>query len=259
MSIANEIISIKIREVGVMHFENVSFKVAERPYHSLALRINGDAYFSYDNTRTSSHAGNVFYMPSGCRYNAEYKNKNTILFIHFDSDSTSAPEDFTLPNPEVISELFYKIHKIWNQKEDGYYYKSLAVMCEIFQNISHITACATEKCMADAFEYAVDILENNYLSSDISIDKIVEISHMSNTYFRKLFLKKFGTTPKKYLISKRLIHAESLLACGTYSIKEVAELSGFSDEKYFSRTVKAAYGVPPSNLFRNIKICTSKS
>jgi AraC-like DNA-binding protein len=59
-------------------------------------------------------------------------------------------------------------------------------------------------------------------------------------------------TPTKYLVSKRLIHAEKLLSTGKYSIKEVAEMSGFCDVKYFSRVVKKEYGVPPSKLYCHI-------
>lgn len=257
MSIINEIVSIKIREIDVMEFNDVTLTVAQRPYHALAFRINGDAYFSYNGVSVSSCAGDVFYMPSGCSYTAEYNHNSKILFIHFDSDSTSAPENFHMQNPEYVSALFDKIYKIWNNKSYGYYYASLAVMCEIFQNISF--PHETRKSMPDSFLHAVDVLQKNYLSSDITIDKIVAMSHMSNTHFRELFFSKFGTTPKKYLISKRLIYAESLLSCGTYSIKEVAELCGFSDEKYFSRAVKKIYGMPPSQLFRHIKKCPQKS
>ena len=75
---------------------------------------------------------------------------------------------------------------------------------------------------------------------------------MSDTYFRKLFTEKFKTTPSKYLTEKRLIYAEKLLSTGKYSIKEVSEMSGFGDTKYFCRVVKKAYGVPPSKLYYKI-------
>ena len=81
---------------------------------------------------------------------------------------------------------------------------------------------------------------------------MVAKAHMSGTYFRRLFLNRFNMTPNKYLISKRLIYAEKLLSSGKYSIKEVAEMSGFCDVKYFSRVVKKEYGVPPSKLYCQI-------
>jgi AraC-like DNA-binding protein len=51
----------------------------------------------------------------------------------------------------------------------------------------------------------------------------------------------------------RLSYAEKLLSRGRYSVLEVAEMSGFSDVKYFSRVMKREYGVPPSELYKHIK------
>jgi len=77
-------------------------------------------------------------------------------------------------------------------------------------------------------------------------------AHMSDTYFRRLFLNRFNMTPNKYLTSKRLIYAEKLLSTGKYSVNEASEMSGFSDVKYFCRVVKKEYGVPPSKLYCQI-------
>jgi AraC-like DNA-binding protein len=96
-------------------------------------------------------------------------------------------------------------------------------------------------------------MNENYTNSDFSVDDLVHRSHMSNTYFRKLFLSKYGKTPVKYILSMRLSYAEKLLSHGRYSVLEVAEMSGFSDVKYFSRVMKREYGVPPSELYKHIK------
>ena len=103
-----------------------------------------------------------------------------------------------------------------------------------------------------AFHDAIEYMEKNYTSVECTVEEIVAKARMSNTYFRKLFLRKFNMNPIKYLISKRLIYAEKLLSTGKYSIKEVAEMSGFCDVKYFSRVVKKEYGVPPSKLYCQI-------
>lgn len=252
MSIINENISVKIRDVRFMSWDTATVSVAARPYHALVFRLCGNASFSHGNQNSCTNTGDVFYMPADFSYSAVYKEKNEILVIHFESNLVSKMENYQLYNSHIISMLFHRLYDIWNKKTEGYYYRALSVMCEILENISVQQASAFRKETIKAFEDAVEYMENNYASNEFSINKMIEKSYMSNTYFRKLFCAKFNMTPIRYLITKRLSYADKLLSTGKYSIKEVAEKSGFCDVKYFSRLVKKEYGVPPSKLYHHI-------
>ena len=252
MSFINENISVKIREVRFMSWDIASVQVAARPYHALALRLCGSASFSHSNLNSSTNAGDVFYMPANYSYKATYQEKNEILVIHFESDLISEMENYQLNNIHIISKLFHKIYDIWSKKENGYYYSALSVMGEILENISCQQSPYLCGATMKAFEEAVGYVEENFTSNGCSVEEMVAKAHMSGTYFRRLFFNRFNMTPNKYLISKRLVYAEKLLSTGRYSIKEVAEMSGFYDVKYFSRVVKKEYGVPPSELYCHI-------
>lgn len=252
MSILNENVSIKIREVQFMSWDVASVRVAARPYHALAFRLCGSASFLHNGFNAVTNPGDVFYMPAYYSYDAEYKAINKILVIHFESDLSSKMENYQLNNSHIVSVLFHRLYDTWNKKADGYYYSALSVMCEILENISVQQSPLLRNDTIKAFENAVEYMEEYYTSSEFSVKKMIAKAHMSNTYFRKLFLSKFSTTPAKYLISKRLILADKLLSTGKYSIKDVAEMSGFRDVKYFSRVVKKEYGFPPSKLYCNI-------
>ena len=66
------------------------------------------------------------------------------------------------------------------------------------------------------------------------------------------FLQREGTTFKKLLVEKRLDHAEKLLkAHPDMTIKEAADLSGFPDAYYFSRTYRKCRGRTPGEFRRN--------
>lgn len=252
MSVINENVSIKIRDVCSMSWEITSVQVAARPYHALAFRLSGRASFSHGNLNSSTNTGDLFYMPANCSYEATYQEKNEILVIHFESDLISKMENYKLNNPHIVSVLFHRLYDVWNKKTEGYYYRALSIMCEILENISVQQTQIFQNKTIKAFENAIDYMENNFTSDEFSINKTIEKAHMSSTYFRKLFCAKFNMTPIRYLLTKRLIHAEKLLSTGKYSIKEVAEMSGFSDVKYFSRVVKKEYGVSPSKLYCHI-------
>lgn len=249
MSVLNENISIKIKDVLFLSWERSMVSVAPRPYHALVFRLCGEAVFLHKNFRINTNSSDVFYMPAGYDYDAIYSDKNDVIVIHFESDLVAEPENFKINNPKIISKLFHEIYEIWEKKAEGYYYSAICAMCEILKSISVQRGNFLNHNVSQAFEKAIKFMENNYTNVDFSIAKMIEMSHMSNTYFRRIFFEKFGTTPIKCLISKRLLCAEKLLATGRYSVKEVAEMSGFDDVKYFSRVVKKEFGVPPSKLY----------
>ena len=56
----------------------------------------------------------------------------------------------------------------------------------------------------------------------------------------------------QYTIKRRMGKAIRLLSKNRLSVKEIAGLCGFSDEKYFSRAFKRMYGYPPSKLREGI-------
>ncbi len=253
MSILNQNISIRIREIRSMSWEVSSVNVAPRPYHALVFRLQGRASFSNGNQSVSTNSGDVFYMPANYPYKAEYQEKNEILVIHFESGLSSEMENFKLNNSHIVSALFRKIYDIWTGKAEGYYYAALSVMGELLENILLQQSPALSNKTVEAFENALEYMEENYKNSEFTVGNLVKKANMSDTYFRKLFLRKFGMSPAKYVISRRLIYADKLLSAGEYSISEAAEMSGFSDVKYFSRVVKKEYGVTPSELYRHIK------
>ena len=59
--------------------------------------------------------------------------------------------------------------------------------------------------------------------------------------------------PQAYLIGLRISRAVTLMSGGYYSIKEVANLSGYRDYKYFSTEFKRMKGISPSEYLYNYK------
>lgn len=253
MSVFSENIGIKIKEVQYLTWDKMIVRVAPRPHNALVFRISGNADFRSGTVTASTSAGDVFFMPAGCGYEADYHEANDVIVVHFYSDLKADMENYHFENPHFMSSLFRKMCDIWNAKETGYYYSTLSVLCEILENIAVYGSSAAKGGTAKAFENAVEYMEENYLSADFSVEKAVAAAHMSNTYFRKLFIEKFGVTPSKYITAKRLNYAEKLLSSGKYTVERTAELSGFGDAKYFSRVVRKYYGCAPSQLYKVIK------
>jgi AraC-like DNA-binding protein len=67
---------------------------------------------------------------------------------------------------------------------------------------------------------------------------------VSAAYFRELFLRDVGQTPKEWMRTERMMVARRLLEGGMRS-PEVAEAVGFSKSESFAREFRQLHGMPP--------------
>ncbi len=68
--------------------------------------------------------------------------------------------------------------------------------------------------------------------------------------FRKSFVEKMGISPKHYLIQRRIDEACRLLRSNRHSVKEIAEILGYSSPFEFSAQFKRVTGVSPREFGR---------
>lgn len=93
---------------------------------------------------------------------------------------------------------------------------------------------------------AIRHIERNYASKKLSIRELADICHISESCFRRLFMKYSGVTPARYIAELRIARANTLLRNTGFNVREIASLVGFDDPFYFSRFYKKNTGNPPS-------------
>ncbi len=91
---------------------------------------------------------------------------------------------------------------------------------------------------------------DKHLTEKISAAKLANLCNLSYNYFCTYFVKLMGMTSTQYINEVRLHHAKDLLEHSLMKVTEVAELSGFSDYRYFSKLFKEKYGENPSRFNR---------
>lgn len=101
---------------------------------------------------------------------------------------------------------------------------------------------------------AIEHIEKNYSSHNVSNTELARLCNISEVYFRKLFFRKLNTTPKQYLLDLRISKAKELLAEGTLKISAVAERCGFTNQYHFCRIFKDKVGKTPSEYAVDNKV-----
>lgn len=103
----------------------------------------------------------------------------------------------------------------------------------------------TKEREEDVVKLAEDYIRGHY-GEDISVAQIAEQLSLTPNYLSALFHKKTGTTFVKYLTRVRMLEAERLLQNTSLPVWRVAEATGFSDTRYFTKIFKDYFGILPS-------------
>lgn len=88
---------------------------------------------------------------------------------------------------------------------------------------------------------------NENLESDLSVETLSEMVHLSKYYFMRQFKKSTGQTVHSYVRQQRLFHASRLIRQGT-SVSEAARRSGFEDYSVFYKAFKENFGFSPKEI-----------
>lgn len=94
----------------------------------------------------------------------------------------------------------------------------------------------------------IAMLHEEYHNPELSMKKLAQVANLSQPRLFELFRHMTGTTLRQILINIRLQNAKTLLENGRYSVKEVASMTGWRSQLYFSTAFRNRYGTPPSKL-----------
>ena len=89
-----------------------------------------------------------------------------------------------------------------------------------------------------------DVMEANY-PYNLGITEYAKLTNRSVSSFKRDFQVIFNTSPGRWLIEKRIVHAKKLLMQGERTIADVAFESGFENTAHFSRMFKQRTGLTP--------------
>ena len=220
-----------------------------RSCHGLVYHTDGERYYQFDNGTLPARPGDLLYLPKGSDYIVKTEKQGGCFAINFDySDTTSfEPFSFKVKNPGTFLDCFKQSEQAWRTKPSGFEFKCKGALYEVlFALRKEYELGYISKSTSDLLTPALSYIHSEYTGDNITIPFLADLCGISETYFRRIFQKSFGISPLKYINNLKLTRAKELIASGMYSVYEIAVLSGFHDESYFSREFKRTTGMAPS-------------
>lgn len=232
------------------------------PYPQILYCTKGSGELIVKNKKYIIPPFTAVYLPPDCPH--EYYPTDDVWDIHWVVASGYDWEDvfshfgfnqakvFELGEVKILEHIFRKMHDairsdsvFGNYRASGYLYDFLI---ELFRITSTQGATGATN---SALMKAVDYINYNF-SSQITLNKLCEVSGVSRQYLCLLFRENLGTRPMEYIAKRRIQTAKELLTAGNKSIEEIAEETGFCQSSYFCKLFKRYEGITPSQ-FRNAR------
>jgi AraC-like DNA-binding protein len=224
-----------------------------RPSHGLIFKLSGESVYRFDDFSLRLGRGEVLYIPKGTRYSygKTSSEDSRYVLINFLTDAApTKPEKYRLDGVLDFDDLCQRLSRqsLLDTPQEQYrslalFYRTLDGICEAEKSTTGYNS--TVHLIAPAASY----LQNHIYDPELRVGELHTLCGISDTYFRKLFIRQFGVSPKQYVLQLRLRRARDILNHGEYNtVSQVAKQVGFEDPLYFSKQFRAAYGCTPTAI-----------
>lgn len=183
------------------------------------------------------------------------------LWIHFNGSNLGqfykdimerldGGHSFYLDDTEKIERQFRKIisdcryERFCSEFDDSLcIYELLITLYKSMLGIKEWEDVAGEATIDEALHFIGD-----HLGSELSVSMVARHVGLSESHFTRKFRKAMNSSPKEYIIRRRLNEAKRLLKTTTSTVSEIAFTVGFNSESHFINTFTAQTGISPKKF-----------
>ncbi len=236
------------------------------PDHELVLMTGGRGSVTIESKAYPAVKGKMFYFYPGLLHSLMSDSEDPMSFygMHFsygrvdysnnewfvvnEENTLGLKTYFECSAYQKVEMLMNDICSEWNEKKPGHELICNGYFLQLIHQLLSFADSKKEyygpvKKIRDIVEY---IHEN--LHKKLTIRNIMSGYGSSQDHLTRLFREHTGFSPVRYINRCRIDKAKELLMDNEIKIKEVADLTGFNDEFYFSRLFKRQEGISPKNF-----------
>ncbi|MEE0410640.1 MAG: AraC family transcriptional regulator [Clostridia bacterium] len=221
------------------------------PTYELIYFIRGTCRITFKGHTFTAKKGDLLYLPK-CdddqKYTMEAIEEFALYYISFDT-SDDVPDNYSIIHMESddIKRTYEHFYREWFAKRECYYYKTMQDLYKILEIAAKQNSQNLDNNRFIQLAASDDYMAEHYCDLDFNYTELREWSGLSYSYFKKLFIEKYGVPPVKYVTRLKINRACELLQTKMFSISKIAELCGFENVYYFSNVFKKYTGISPKN------------
>lgn len=238
---------IRIKDVhAVLHYtpNMKKWSAKNRKNHFVGIQLGGSALHCFKDHEFVLSGNCVYFFNQREDYDVEVQEAGEAFSVHFTTYDEIETDSFCIPirNADEIVSLLERCEQYRVSKGgELMLHSTLYKLCNAIAHARRRVYAPMDARMATAREY----MDAHFEAADCLHAAIAQ-SGLSARRFNDLFKGIFGTTPNRYLVTKRIDHAKSMLETQSLTVTEIAELCGFSDVYYFSKVFKQETGISPN-------------
>lgn len=231
-----------------------SGKTIKRKKHSFNIRISGSMQYDFNGKKFLVNEGEMIFLPKGSSYTFDVKSKEdskcTIITLEADFEENSEPMVYPLKDVHCAEYIMNHFTDLWNFGNTADKFKCISYLYELLAYIENYNNLKyMEKRKFKIIDPALNYLKTHIYDTNLKSDELAVLCGISNTYFRKIFASRFKTSPKNYIIEKRLARAKAIIDSGEFNtVRELALSVGYEDSLYFGKIFKKHFGIPPATM-----------
>ncbi len=257
-----EIIALGVYDASLVHKSAVQTPPRRvRMYEIEAVLEDGGVTY-FDSAAHPIRAGNVIIGKPGQMRHTALPFRCLYLHLMVEDDELdgvlrSMPDVYTPSSPALYEALEMLISAYTSPEADAGM-QTASELCALLAWLIKDTrliagSTAERKSRTDTIERAIEFMNENYCQN-ITLEQIADHVYLSRIYFHKLFVAATGRTPYKYLLERRLAHAQKLLITTDLSVGEITHECGFSSQSYFDQVFQRELGCTPTGYRKQMSL-----
>lgn len=224
----------------------------------------GNIVYYIDGKTYNTRKGDIIIFTPGSLLSLEALEPSVQFFFHFNISSSENIKlslnlnDYMLSNKKKSLVEMYAIEaeKCKNQEPTPIFLMYIKlILLHIIQgdndsdenNNSIIFLDKEESRLPQTVRSTLEHIHQN-VDKNISTDELAVRAGFNTAYFSKYFKKYTGFSPTAYSINYRMNYSRHLVVTTNKTLKEISDLTGFSDQFSFSKRFKKHFGQSPSEI-----------
>jgi two-component system, response regulator YesN len=236
------------------------------------LVINDTAYLFYEEIKKRHNDRKEYSYNKEKQILVALKHRQENKIEHYTMNFFNDMRELSIADIELfIAQLLMTIVKELQEIETGddvYEFQKIykrAMKCEsldeieqyvnslLLQAINTVKSSSLEK-KKDLVNKLIQFLIQNYHNPNMSISDLATNVNLSESYIRTQFKEIEGKTINEYLIDLRITKAKELLLNSDHTAKDISEMVGFADNRYFYVVFKKYMGLTTEQFRKDKKL-----